>query len=304
MKQNKILKLTAVVLTLVTALSLAACSGAGVNTPQIGNSAGVNTDIHLSRIRSAKNTPDPQTTEPSSPQETFITMEQAKQQVLAYLGIEEAVFTELDADPEDLEYELEAKVDGTEYEFDVHAVTGDVRMTDRDVLPVQTMPAATAPAPAADTAATETVPAAQESTLLTQEQIKALVLEHFGVSEAEFLKVAYDRDDREYDVLVNVDGTLYELELNAYTGRVREKEQESRPAAQTSQSTGNDASSLLTLDQAKEAVCSYFQSSDIRFLEYELDDGAYEFEILYGGREYDVEVNAGTGNIREVDRDD
>lgn len=318
MKKTNLLKLTAVVLTLVTALSLAACGAVHTDTLRTGSASAVNTDLNLSRVRNGKTTPQTQTTEPAV-QETEITLEQAKQLVLEYLNLEEATFTELDKDRDEAEYELEVKADGVEYEFEVNAVTGNVRLTDKDVIPVKTEPTQEAPKteakPEAEVPKSEPAPSTQEATVLTEEQIRALVLEHFGVSQAEFHKVRYERDDREYDVEVTVDGARYELEVNAFTGKIREVDREddrdkddrydddpyendARPVSQP------ETGSLLTPEQAKEAVRSHFAGSEIRFLEYELDDGVYEFEILVDGREYDVEVSAATGKILETDRDD
>ncbi|MBS6196667.1 MAG: PepSY domain-containing protein [Clostridiales bacterium] len=60
----------------------------------------------------------------------YIGLDKAKELVLAQLGIQEASFTEKDYELDDGVYELEFTANGTEYEFEVDAVSGKVLEAD------------------------------------------------------------------------------------------------------------------------------------------------------------------------------
>ena len=66
-----------------------------------------------------------------------------------------------------------------------------------------------------------------------------------------------------------------------------------------------DDSGLIGIEAAKEIVLGQLgidpASASFRDHEYELDDGVYELEFVYGGVEYDYEVDARTGKVLEAD---
>ena len=62
----------------------------------------------------------------------YIGLEKAKELVLAQLGLDEATFTDREYDLDDGVYEMEFTANGTEYEFEVNAVTGKIEKADYD----------------------------------------------------------------------------------------------------------------------------------------------------------------------------
>ena len=62
----------------------------------------------------------------------YIGLEKAKELVLAQLGLDEATFTDREYDLDDGVYEMEFTANGTEYEFEVNAVTGKIEEADYD----------------------------------------------------------------------------------------------------------------------------------------------------------------------------
>ncbi len=288
MKHKKHLKLTAVILTVVAIISLAGCK-AGFS--QSASQKQARSTTPLASPAPASAAADLLSTEPAPAQQQTITLEEAKALVLQYLDLSEAKFTELDKDRDDLEYELEVIAGDTKYEVDVHMVTGTIREIDRE--PIRQM--APPQSPTADPKSPEAP--AQQPAFLSEDRIRELVLTHFGVTQAEFLRIRKDWDDLEYEVTVTVEDTVYELELNAYTGQIHKQEIEYRPTAQT-------GSSFLTCEQAKDAVTAYFSGKTVRFLECEPDDGEYELEVLVDGVKYDVSLSARDGSILEIERDD
>lgn len=64
----------------------------------------------------------------------LISLDEAKQIAFDYAGVDgsKARFDDQELDREDLTYELEFVIDDVEYEFDIHAITGDVLEFERD----------------------------------------------------------------------------------------------------------------------------------------------------------------------------
>lgn len=73
---------------------------------------------------------------------------------------------------------------------------------------------------------------------------------------------------------------------------------------------------LLTIEQAKDIAAKRLGSANVRFKDFDLDNEAddypngsdfrpvYEFECLSGGREYDFEIDAVTGEVLKFKLDD
>lgn len=154
---------------------------------------------------------------------------------------------------------------------------------------------------------------------ITAEDAKAKALAHAGLAETDvtFIKAELDRDDGRlvYDVeFYTADYKEYDYEIDAATGEVVSYDYDvenyapaasvqtpsatKAPAAQAPASSGTisaEDAKALALAQVPGA-----SASDIREFETDRDDGRVEYEgkIVYGGMEYEFEIDGYSGAIR------
>ncbi len=216
----------------------------------------------------------------------LIGLEAAKKIVLAQLGVSEAQFTEKEYELDDGVYELEFTVNGVEYEYEVHAVSGKVLKADIDnddwhgKLNDSTRPAGKEP--------------------IGLEKAKKLVFDSLGVSESAVKDKDFDSDidDGKYEIEFWYDGVEYDYEVDAYTGEIIEVKRESEPYAEEGRPA---AKSPIGLEKAKKLVFDSLGISESavkdKDFDSDIDDGKYEIEFWYDGVEYDFEIDAYTGEI-------
>ena len=174
--------------------------------------------------------------------------------------------------------------------------------------------------------------------MISSEDAKAIALEHAGLTEADvtFIKCDLDKDfdDHNYDVeFYTADRLEYDYEIDAYTGRILGYDLDGHnlsdsvvqgngaanaPATNadsTSSNTdgnvslgndGNMAVASISEEEAKRIALEQVPGSteeDIFEFERDFDNGilCYEVKILYGGKEYDFDIDARDGTILEWD---
>ncbi len=137
--------------------------------------------------------------------------------------------------------------------------------------------------------------------LITPDEAKAKALAHAGLTDSQ-VTVKKNKLDREkgrqvYEVeFYTADGQEYEYEIDAVTGQVVSTDYEGGPAAPTA------GSGAVTADQAKAMVLERVPGATAQdFREFETDQDynrtVYEGELVYGGMEYEFEINAQTGAL-------
>lgn len=166
--------------------------------------------------------------------------------------------------------------------------------------PVQA-PAESTPVPAQ----TQSAPAADAGPL-TEEQAREKALAHAGVQAdgTVFTKIKLDHEDgrQVYELeFYTAGGDEYEYELDASTGEVLGYSREEAPAQ--SGSGGG-----ITADRAKELALDRVPGADeedIWEFKSDTDDGraVYEGKIVYGGTEYEFEIDADSGEFLEWDEE-
>ena len=189
-----------------------------------------------------------------------ITAQEAEHIALAHAGIAAAdvhqLHTEFDYDDGIPEYSVEFRHDGWEYDYEIHAETGEILRSESEpdpTAPPATEPPATEPPvkepkateppateppateppateppatepPATEPPATEPPATEPEVTRLSKEQILAIALKHAGLSKDQVsrLKAEFDVDDGvpQYDVEFKYDGWEYEYEIHAESGKI------------------------------------------------------------------------------------
>ena len=134
---------------------------------------------------------------------------------------------------------------------------------------------------------------------------KAAALNHAGIAEADasFTEAKLDYDDgvAEYDIEFIANAKRYDYEIRASDGTVLEFSSEAIP----------DPTGLLSEARAKELALAHygFSEDQVTFtkckLDYDNGISEYEIEFTANGVEYEVDLNAQTGEIikAEIDRD-
>ena len=156
----------------------------------------------------------------------------AKSIALAHAGLSESQVTfikaHLDRDDGRMTYDIEFYSGNVEYDYEIDAITGDIREYDMDVenyrIPSgnhhtggQTQSTAPLPTP---------TPSPTTATYIGEASAKAIALSHAGLSESEVsrLRVELDRDHgtMTYEVEFEQGRMEYQYEIDAVTGSILE----------------------------------------------------------------------------------
>ena len=162
-----------------------------------------------------------QITPSSIPAGEYLELADAKAAALDHAGLAESDVTfltaEMDYDDGQVFYDVEFYTDGTEYDYEIDAVTGTILSYDYDV--EHYTPAVTTPA------------SSSTSSYIGEAAAKTAALNHAGLTEADvsFIQVKLDRDDGRmvYDVEFYAGSTEYDYEIDAVSGSILSYESES-----------------------------------------------------------------------------
>ena len=246
----------------------------------------------------------------------YIGEERAKDIAFKHAGVTASAATvlrmKLDYDDGQMVYELEFDTADANYEYEIDALSGAVRSYDRDVRPQAS------PAP-------QVTP--NTTSYIGDAKAKSIALTHAGLKEADvtFIKTYLERENGQpvYDVEFYSGNVEYDYEIDAISGAIREFDQDvenyaiPRPAAPVVTpspmpkpvATADPAPNYIGEAVAKEIVLTHagVKAADVTFIKVNLqwDDGhpVYDIEFYCGNVEYDYEIHATTGDIREHDRD-
>lgn len=106
--------------------------------------------------------------------------------------------------------------------------------------------------------------------------------------------VFYDIEVGDTDVLINAtDGSVIRID--------RDDDDDDDKRGDTSSGKASQFGNIISTDEAI-AIARTVASGDVREIELDEDDGRLEYEIEIGN--YDVEIDAHTGEILDVDHDD
>lgn len=134
------------------------------------------------------------------------------------------------------------------------------------------------------------------SAAMSAEQATARALEQAGAGET--ATAVYTEKEREdgrdvYEVSFYVGSTKYEVEIDAADGSVKKSEQKAERAGADTAAFSRAQAEALALGKVPGAA-----KADIG-LQYETDDGKAQFDgrIVYGGRVYEFEIDAQSGDV-------
>ena len=183
------------------------------------------------------------------------------------------------------------------YEYRLNAVDGSILQADRNAVTQETE--------------TGTTTGSQTTTTkkITKAKAKSIALKHAGVSasKATFVKAKLDYEDgrRVYEIEFYSGNTEYDYEILASNGKIisydKDIENYEIPRKNTSSSTyigKAKAKSIALKDAGVSASSATFTKAK---LDYEDGIRVYEIEFYTNSAEYEYEINAKTGKIRDMD---
>lgn len=170
------------------------------------------------------------------------------------------------------------------------------QMTDAVSAPTTTQPPATT---------TPSATGSQSRGYIGEAEAKRAALAHAGLNanQISLIRAILDFDDGRwvYDVeFFTPGGKEYDYEIDAYTGAVISYDYD----AEYVYPQGGSGSGSITAEQARQIALGRVPgatAADIREFETDYDDGAlkYEGKIIYNGMEYEFEIDAYSGLVRE-----
>ena len=224
---------------------------------------------------------------------SYIGESRAKEIALNHAGISasDATFLRVQKDWDNgrMEYEVEFWSGTTEYDYDIDALTGEIRSYDRDIegynIPTQT----------------------QSGTDIGQAKAESIALSDAGVSKSDtvFLQTWRDWDDGRviYEVEFFAGSREYDYEIDAYTGAILSKDYDAEyyTPAQSGSYIGEARAKEIALSRAGVSA----DNASFVKCKLDIDDGraVYEIEFRSGWVEYEAEIDAHTGAIVDWDID-
>ncbi len=136
--------------------------------------------------------------------------------------------------------------------------------------------------------------------VIGEEAALETAIKEAGVSETDVMNsyVELESDDgiAKYEVEFYADNTEYSFEIDAQTGNILSYEKEN---AEGSYSVSGSGEADVSSDEAKEIAIKKagVNSSEIYNMDIELEQGVYEVSFDCGGLEYDVVIDADTGEV-------
>ncbi|HHU19891.1 MAG TPA: hypothetical protein GXZ58_06720 [Bacilli bacterium] len=125
---------------------------------------------------------------------------------------------------------------------------------------------------------------------------------HEQVENATIIKIELESDDgqRYYEIEMHTDDQEVEIEIDAYTGKVIMIEYERLEGSRK----GN--SEIISMDEAKQIALAKEPGAKIIEAQLDRDDGKYYYKIEMETSKYEIEVeiDAQTGKIIDIDYDD
>ena len=222
-------------------------------------------------------------------------------------------------------YEVEFYTASQEYDYEIHAETGDILSRDREAewngtaasgssntgsTSSTSSTGSTGTASASSTSST----ASASTTDIGEAKARSVALSHAGISESStsYIYAKKDWDDGRwvYDVEFWADGKEYDYEILASNGTILSYDYDAEYQWSGSTGTGSTSSTAdIGEAKAKSVALSHagISESDTNYIyaKKDWDDGrsVYDVEFWADGKEYDYEILASDGTILSYDYD-
>lgn len=210
-------------------------------------------------------------------------------------------------------YEVDVAANGADYHYAIDAMTGAVIESDGST-PNPTQPSVTgsgAATPAQDATPASastlaTVPQTTAAGAVDENEAKQIALADAGVkeSDAAYLRVTRDIEDGisvfDVEFFVAASSTEYDYEIDAASGAIRSKDFDAEGYTPPKQNITNASKSEQEIRKIALANVPGATDRDIR-MSLDSDDGrlVYDGKIIYQNMEYEFEIDAYSGDIRE-----
>ncbi|MBN6204878.1 PepSY domain-containing protein [Ralstonia pickettii] len=143
---------------------------------------------------------------------------------------------------------------------------------------------------------------------LSREEVKELIQVEYPGAITEF-DLEKENGRVVYDMEIKGENVKYDLEVDADTGEVLEVKEKSyknnkEQAVKTENNIENNKENIISVKEAEEIAQKEF-SGTLTEIELDEDDGryVYEVELREGAQEAEMEIDAVTGKILELDID-
>ena len=208
-------------------------------------------------------------------------------------------------------YEVEFYTASQEYDYEIHAETGDILSRDREAEWNGT--AASGSSNTGSTGSTGST-ASASTTDIGEAKARSVALSHAGISESDtsYIYAKKDWDDGRwvYDVEFWADGKEYDYEILASDGTILSYDYDAEYQWSGSTGTGSTSSTAdIGEAKAKSVALSHAgiseSSTSYIYAKKDWDDGrsVYDVEFWADGKEYDYEILASNGTILSYDYD-
>ena len=190
-------------------------------------------------------------------------------------------------DPDDgvYEYEIEFYAGGKEYDYTIHAQTGEIRSYDISTQQQQNLPGTA-------------------SGMIDEATALQAALDQAGLQESEIILAQnhLDRDDGryEYEIKFYANNSEYDITVDASTGAVLSSEVQALPQITDDAPAAGAYISQNAAYEAALADAGVSRDSAVLLkAELDRDDGLIEYEVEFfsNGTEYDYTLDAKTGAI-------
>lgn len=236
----------------------------------------------------------------------YISKEQAKAIAYTHAKVDGSMVRseeiEFDTDDGIILYEIEFMVGTTEYDYEIHAITGEVIKYNKEVK--------------TDSINKDNSTIGKTS-FIGKEKAKAAALTHSKVGEHQITKIEIDFDNEfnnaVYEIEFETDDVEYEYLIDAITGEVLEyerNESNNSGSDKEANSNSNMGKEYIGKDKAKSIALNHAGVDEVDLKEYEVeldkDDNRVKYEIEFetSKTEYEYEIDAYTGEVLKSESED
>ncbi len=240
----------------------------------------------------------------------YIGADRAKEIAFSHAGVVSAndvskLEIEMDYEHGVMIYEIEFHYGDREYEYDIHAVTGDILKSENEPVKENVQPPI-------DPGTSQTGDPQNPGTRISVDEAKQIAFAHAGVTSAnDVSELETDTDDDDgvmiYEIEFHYGNYEYHYDIQADTGKILKSEKE---PDDTNVQPPIDPGTRISADQAKQIAFAHAgvsSENDVSKLKIETDndDGVtvYELKFVCGNYEYHYDIHAGNGKILESEKE-